>query len=81
LQRNEVVVSEKGGASAIVVRLGIDDVPPANATFVTWTFAPDSPFYCVEPWMGPPNAPEHKVGLHLVAPGETQRFAVSVEVR
>ena len=39
-----------------------------------------APFYCVEPWMGPPNAPEHKVGLHYVAPGETQRFSVQVHV-
>jgi hypothetical protein len=31
--------------------------------------------------MGPANAAEHKVGLHYVAPGETQKFAVSVAVK
>jgi hypothetical protein len=30
--------------------------------------------------MGPPNAAEHKVGLHFVAPGETQKFVVSIAV-
>lgn len=81
LRSNEVIFGEKGRTGDVVVRLGFDKVPPANATIVTWTFADDSPYYCVEPWMGPPNAPEHKVGLHHVAPGETQRFAVSVHVR
>jgi galactose mutarotase-like enzyme len=80
LQSNEVVFGEKGRPGHVRVELGVDKVPPANATFVTWTHADDSPYYCVEPWMGPPNAPEHKVGLHLVPPGETQRFAVSVKV-
>ena len=46
--------------------------------FTLWTEAPDSPFYCVEPWMGPPNAPEHHKGLHTVPPGETAAFAVDV---
>jgi galactose mutarotase-like enzyme len=81
LRRNEVVFGEKDRPGDVVMHLGTEDVPPATATFVTWTFADDSPYYCVEPWMGPPNAPEHKVGLYTVAPGETQRFAVSVNIR
>jgi galactose mutarotase-like enzyme len=47
---------------------------------VTWTQADDSPFYCVEPWMGPANAPEHRKGLHLVPPGGRDTFTVSVSV-
>jgi galactose mutarotase-like enzyme len=81
LRSNEVTVGEKRRGGEVVVRLGTEKVPPANATFVTWTFADDSPYYCVEPWMGPPNAPEHKVGLQFVTPGETQRFTVQVHVR
>jgi hypothetical protein len=30
--------------------------------------------------MGPANAPEHKVGLHLVPPGGRETFTVSVAV-
>ena len=81
LRSSEVEFGEKGRPGAIVVHLGADKVPPPNATFVTWTYADDAPYYCVEPWMGPPNAPEHKVGLHHVAPGDTQRFSVRVQVR
>ncbi len=52
---------------------------PEN-TFVIWSESTDSPFYCVEPWMGPPNSAEHGKGLYSVAPGEQSRFAVEVSV-
>lgn len=81
LRSNEVVFGEPGQRGDVIVKLGLDKTPPTNATFVTWTLAPESPFYCVEPWMGPANAPGHKVGLHHVAPGETGRFTVSVHVK
>jgi galactose mutarotase-like enzyme len=81
LRGNEVVFGEKGKPGDVHVRIGTTKVPPPDATFVTWTLAEDSPFYCVEPWMGPANAAEHKVGLHLVAPGATEKFTVSVAVK
>jgi galactose mutarotase-like enzyme len=81
LRSNEVVFGEKGRPGDIVMKLGADKVPPPQATIVTWTFAPESPYYCVEPWMGPANAPEHKLGLQFVAPNDTQRFVVTVNVR
>ena len=77
----EVVFGEKGVPGDVAVRLGSETGPPAGSAFVTWTQADDSPFYCVEPWMGPANAPETKVGLHLVPPGGRERFTVSVTVR
>lgn len=81
LRSNEVMFGEKERAGHARVQLGTEKVPPPDATFVTWTLADDSPFYCVEPWMGPANAAEHKVGLSLVAPGDTQKFIVSVSVK
>ena len=81
LRGQDVVFGEKGRPGDISVQLGTTPVPPSDACFVTWTLAEDAPFYCVEPWMGPPNAAEHKVGLHFVAPGETQKFVVSIAVR
>lgn len=65
---------------AVSVTLGTSRVPPAEAAFVTWTEREDSPFYCVEPWMGPPNAAGNKVGLHWVNPGQSQHFSVEVQV-
>jgi galactose mutarotase-like enzyme len=35
----------------------------------TWTQAADSDFYCIEPWLGLPNAIHHGEGLHWLAPG------------
>ncbi len=81
LQHHEVVFGERGRPGDVVVRLGTDKVPAPDATFVTWTQNETSPFFCVEPWMGPPNAAEHKVGLHHVPRGETRKFTVSVHVR
>lgn len=75
------ILAPSGGRSgAISVTIGLDKKapPPPDATFVTWTQNDQSPFYCVEPWMGPPNAPENGVGLHHVAPGRSQRFVVEV---
>jgi galactose mutarotase-like enzyme len=81
LRSPEVAFGEKGHPGDIVVRLGSEAAAPADAVFVTWTLADDSPYYCVEPWMGPANAPETKKGLHYVAPGAQETFTVSVAVR
>ena len=80
LRDHEAVFGEKGRPGGVQVQLGAEKVPHPQACFVTWTLADDSPFYCVEPWMGPPNAAEHKLGLHYVAPRETAKFTVSVKV-
>jgi galactose mutarotase-like enzyme len=81
LRSNEITFGERGRPGEVIVRLGTARVPPASATFVTWTLADESPFYCVEPWMGPANAPEHGVGLHHVSPGDVQKFTVTVQVK
>ncbi|MDB6168121.1 MAG: aldose epimerase [Verrucomicrobia bacterium] len=81
LRSNTIVFGEKGRAGDISLRLGHAKVPPPDAAIVTWSGSDDAPYYCVEPWMGPPNAPEHKIGLHLVPPGETETFSVSIAVK
>lgn len=81
LKSNAVAFSSPSGPGRVIVRNGTAAVPPAEATFVTWTLSPDSPFYCVEPWMGPPNAPETKIGLHWVRPGQAQSFVVEIAVK
>lgn len=80
LTHHDVVFGERGKRGDVHVRWGTEKVPPPAATFVTWTLAEDSPYYCVEPWMGPPNAPENKLGLQWVAPGKTEKFTISVAV-
>ena len=80
LRGREVQFGERGKTGRVAVQLGTDPTPPPDATFVTWSASNDAPFYCVEPWMGPPNSPEHKRGLEWVRPGETKTFSVSVAV-
>ncbi len=81
LKSNAVTFGPVNGPGSVTVRNGTAAVPPAEATFVTWAMQPGSPFYCVEPWMGPPNAPETKIGLHWVQPGQAQSFVVEVAVK
>lgn len=81
LRQNTVVFGERGHDGDVVMTIGAEKVPPPDATLVTWTQAPDAPFFCVEPWMGPPNAAEHKRGLHHVEPGLTETFTVAVRVK
>jgi galactose mutarotase-like enzyme len=81
LRSNEVVFGEKGRPGDVIVRLGANKVPPPGSTFVTWTADASAPYYCVEPWMGPPNAPVNKAGLDWVPAGATHTFTVSVNVK
>ncbi len=39
----------------------------------TWTENAESDFYCVEPWLGLPNAIHHQLGLRWVQPGQSER--------
>jgi galactose mutarotase-like enzyme len=81
LKGNTVSFGPKGRPGRVSVKLGMEKVPPTGSTFVTWTFDDKAPYFCVEPWMGPANGPDHGVGLHWVQPDQTQRFVVEVEVR
>lgn len=78
LKHNAVIFGPRSGEEAVEILIGPDTVPSPWATVVSWTAAEDSPFYCVEPWMGPPNSPEHKNGLHFVDPGRSEIFTVRV---
>ena len=80
LRSNEVKFGERKRSGDVTVRIGTSPVPAPDLTMVTWSADTAAPYYCVEPWMGPPNAPEHKRGLRWVQPRETQTFSVSVAV-
>ena len=55
-------------------------IPGSWASVVTWTPDPEAPYYCVEPWMGPPNSPEHKNGLRFAEPGQVDTFVTEVSL-
>lgn len=80
LRHNRVTFGPKSGEEDIHLIIGEDAVPGKNTAVLTWTGSEDAPYYCVEPWMGPPNAAEHGKGLHWVQPGEKQTFRVTVSL-
>ena len=80
LRHNRVSFGPKGGEEDIHLIIGEEEVPLKGHALVTWSESEEAPFYCVEPWMGPPNAAEHGKGLHWVGPGETGRFTVQVSL-
>jgi galactose mutarotase-like enzyme len=81
LKSNALTFGSAAGPGQVTLRHGAAAVPPPEATVVTWSPSADAPFYCVEPWMGPPNAPETKIGLHWVQPGQAQSFIVEIAVK
>ncbi len=81
LAGNSAIVTERTTGNTLRLRIGTSRTPPADTAVLTWTEKPESPFFCVEPWMGPPNAPGNALGVHLVEPGQTQRFLVEVSLR
>jgi galactose mutarotase-like enzyme len=49
--------------------------PPGSVPWyavTTWTQTADSDFYCIEPWLGLPNAIHHGQGLRRLPPGQTE---------
>jgi len=78
LRRDVFAVTEVPTGDRLLFRSGMAHSNPRDLAVVTWTADEKSPFYCIEPWMGPPNAAETKVGLHQVSPGQTQKFYVEI---
>lgn len=46
----------------------------------TWTEAAGSDFYCVEPWLGLPDAIHNGMGLRWLEPGQTETAALRIGV-
>jgi len=80
LRHNRVSFGPKGGEEDIHIVIGNEEIPQKGYTVVTWSESETAPYYCVEPWMGPPNAAEHGKGLHWVNSGDSQSFKVEVSL-
>lgn len=78
LRGHQFQVVERPSGSRLLFRTGFTNTAAKDAAVVTWTLDDKAPYYCVEPWMGSPNSPETKHGLHHVGPGQTQKFLVSI---
>jgi galactose mutarotase-like enzyme len=73
-----VTLQNKRTGSRLVFNLQPPNSIPWYAV-TTWTQAPESDFYCIEPWLGLPNAIHHGEGLRVLGPGETERAALQLD--
>jgi galactose mutarotase-like enzyme len=46
----------------------------------TWTEAAESDFYCIEPWLGLPDAIHNGLGLRWLEPGQTETAALRIAI-
>jgi galactose mutarotase-like enzyme len=81
LRGHQFAVTERPSGQQLRFLTGFTNTVSRDAAVVAWTESDRVPYYCIEPWMGPPNSPENKVGLHHVGPGQTQKFFVEVTLR
>ncbi len=77
LSSNKIYFGDQSSPSTTHIRFGSSEKPPEGSCLVTWSQA-GLPYYCIEPWMGVPNAFENKVGLDWVQPRQTRRFGISI---
>lgn len=79
LKGSTAVFGPNGGEEDIGIHFLEDsDTYSSWNAFVLSTERYDSPFYCVQPWMSPPNSTEHGKGRHAVSPGSSATFGVEV---
>jgi galactose mutarotase-like enzyme len=81
LRGHAFALTEQPTGQRLLFNTGFTNTTAKDAVVVTWTEDDKAPFYCVEPWMGPPNSPENKTGLHHVGPGQTQKYFVEIGLR
>jgi len=80
IRQNRIAFGPRSGEEDTHIILADEPIPPPNLAVVTWTESEDAPFYCIEPWMGPPNAAEHGKGLNWVNPGEESAWPIEVSL-
>lgn len=91
LQDRYHLLDEAGAATLVIpphpgaplgrrIRFEVDGAPVPWHAITTWTENATSDFYCVEPWMGLPNAIHHGEGLHLLAPGEARQATCRLRI-
>ncbi|MEM9443744.1 MAG: aldose epimerase [Verrucomicrobiota bacterium] len=61
---------KKDGSYKLLFDLATEGFPWYAVT--TWTQTDSSDFYCVEPWLGLPNAIHHHYGLRWIEPGQKE---------
>ncbi len=78
LESSEAEISLLNGEEIIRVNDASWAGKGSRSAYVTWT-KPGAPFFCLEPWMSPPNAPENKT-VNYVTPGGREEFTIEIDL-
>ena len=70
-QSNEIIFRNTRSKQQLIFKLVHAGSIPWYA-ITTWSQTPESDFYCLEPWLGLPNAIHHGEGLRRLAPGKME---------
>lgn len=73
--RDDVVLRNTSDGRTLTFDLNCGGDAPWYAV-TTWTQKPQSDFFCVEPWLGLPNAIHHGHGLRYLSPGQKETAIV-----
>lgn len=63
------------------IELDLRESPTPWYAITTWTEADGSDFYCVEPWLGLPDAIHNGTGLRWIAAGQCETATLRLKVR
>jgi len=78
-ESNKIVLQHSQSTRKVILNLQSDStVPWYDVT--TWTEKLDSDFFCIEPWLGLPNAIHHGHGLRMLAAGKIEVASCSISV-
>ncbi len=74
----KVAFGPKNGEEDIFLKVGGGGKPDVGFCVVTWSEFENSPYYCVEPWMGLPNSASSP--KHFVAQGASKTFFAEISL-
>ncbi|CAM2147596.1 aldose 1-epimerase [Pararobbsia alpina] len=74
-------VSVRTPALGRTIEFDLRDSPAPWYAVTTWTENEQSDFFCVEPWLGLPDAIHNGTGLRWVAPGATETATLRLTAR
>jgi galactose mutarotase-like enzyme len=63
------------------IEFDLRESPAPWYSITTWTESETSDFYCVEPWLGLPDAIRNGAGLRRIAPGQVETATLRLKVR
>ncbi len=75
---SDVVLHHRFEPRRLVLELSAPDSVPWYAV-TTWAPSPTHDCYCIEPWLGLPNAIEHGLGLRWLEPGASEAATCAID--